>query len=256
MLSRLKSPESTYHRIYVIQREAIYVPVFHSYVNDDGYYITARPSDVGNITYQTTSEADQLLSELGYGDEDDLPWGIINPLRSAGLIYTNNQGVDDNQEDAPNLDPSKLPELTESEIQKLLDYLDSRGDVPDHIYRQIEEKIESSAENMLDKVCSRFHSKFPTNSTKLHVTWKSSKHDEINEIRIEIRDLKVTHYLRMRGGPSVDEWEVKHSYDENWGGMAKAYETKPKIMRALGEINSELPFEITWCEGVNDGYMI
>lgn len=49
------------------------MPVFHSYVNDDGYYVTARPSDVGNITYQTTSEADQLLSELGYEDEDDLP---------------------------------------------------------------------------------------------------------------------------------------------------------------------------------------
>lgn len=73
MLSRLKSPESTDPRLYVLPRGVICVPVFHSYVNDDGYYITARPSDVGNITYQTTSEADQLLSELGYGDEDDLP---------------------------------------------------------------------------------------------------------------------------------------------------------------------------------------
>jgi hypothetical protein len=232
------------------------VPVFHSYVNDDGYYITARPSDVGNITYQTTSEADQLLSELGYGDEDDLPWGIINPLRSAGLIYTNNQGVDSLQEDAPDLDPSKLPELTENEIQKLLDYFDSRGDIPDHIYRQLEEKVESSTENMLDKVCSRFHSKFPNNSTKLHVTWKSGEHKEINKIRIEIKDLKITHYLRMYGGPSIDEWEVEHSYDESWEGMAKAYETRPEIMRALGEINSELPYEITWCEGLNDGFMI
>jgi len=60
----------------------------------------------------------------------------------------------------------------------------------------------------------------------------------------------------MRGGPSVDEWEVEHSYDESWEGMAKAYETRPEIMRALGEINSELPFEITWCEGLNDGFMI
>ena len=32
--------------------------------------------------------------------EDDLPWGIINPLRSAGLIYTDSQGVNHNQDDA------------------------------------------------------------------------------------------------------------------------------------------------------------
>jgi hypothetical protein len=233
------------------------MPVFHSYVNDDGYYITARPSDVGNITYQTTKEADQLLSELGYGDEDELPWGIINPLRSADLIYTNNQGVDRDREDAPDLDPSKLPELTESEVQKLLDYFSSRGDIPDHICRQLEEKIESSTEDMLDKVGSRFHSKFPNHPTHVYVTWKSDNQEEINAIEIEIQDENITHYLRMRGGgPTVDEWEVEHPYDESWEGMAKAYETRPKIMRALGEINAELPYEITWCDGLHDGFII
>lgn len=190
---------------------------------------------------------------MGYGDEDDLPWGIINPLRSADFIYTNNQGVNHHQEDAPNLDPSKLPELTESEIQRLLDYFDSRGDIPDHIYRQLEEKIESSTEDILDKVCSRFHSKFPNDSTYVHVTWKSEEHEAINAID---KDEKITHYLRMRGGPSIDEWEVEHSYDESWEGIAKAYETRPKIMRALGDVCSDLPLEITWCEGLHDGFMI
>jgi hypothetical protein len=71
------------------------------YVNNDGYYITARPSDVGNITYQTSKEAEELLVEIGYEDGDDIPWGVINPLRAAGLVYTNGQGVDDLQEGCP-----------------------------------------------------------------------------------------------------------------------------------------------------------
>ena len=78
----------------------ITVPVLHSYVDDDGYYITARPSDVGNITYQVSERAETLFSDLDYRDEDDLPWGITNPLRSAGLIYTDSQGVNHNQDDA------------------------------------------------------------------------------------------------------------------------------------------------------------
>jgi hypothetical protein len=229
------------------------VPVFHSYVDDDGYYITARPSDVGNITYQTTEEAETLLSELDYEDADDLPWGIINPLRSAGLIYTNSQGVDNNQDDAPDLDPTKLPELTDSEIQELLDYFGSRGDISDEVYDKLKEKIESK-DSLLKQIAERIHSKFPSESTYVHVTWSSDDH-KIKEIRTELRDRDITYSVRMTGHPTVDEWEIEHPYEENWHGVAKASEHIPKLMNALHEINSELPVEVSYFE-TSDGLLL
>jgi hypothetical protein len=232
------------------------VPVFHSYVNEDGYYITARPSDAGNVTYQTSPEADQLLVELDYGDEDQLPWGIINPLRAADLIYTNNQGVDDARENAPGLDPSKLSEMTDGEARKLMNYFESRGDISDEIYDQLQEKIESSSEDMLHKVCEKFHSKFPNDQTHIKIIWTSGEHDEISRIKVDIKNRGITHHISMGNDPVIDEWIVDHSYENNWEGTAKAYETRPKIMKGLGDIDSDLPFEIEWFSAGNGGSMI
>jgi hypothetical protein len=231
----------------------ITVPVLHSYIDDDGYYITARPSDVGNITYQVSEEAETLLSELDYRDEDDLPWGIINPLRSAGLIYTNSQGVD-HHDDAPNLDPTKLPELTQSEIQKLLDYLESRKDISEEIYRQIEEKIESK-DSLLEQIGQRIHPKFPDEETYLHVTWASDEADhKIKKLRIELRDRDVAHIIGMWGDSTVGEWKIEHPYGDSWHGAAEASEALSKLMNALGDINSDLPVEIKYYETHRDPF--
>ncbi len=223
------------------------VPVLHSYVDDDGYYITARPSDVGNITYQLTEGGETLLTDLEYRDEDDLPWGIINPLRSAGLIYTNTQGVD-HHDDAPDLDPSKLPELTEAEVQKLLDYLESRKDISSEIYAQLKEKIESK-DSLLEQIGQRIHPKFPGEETYLHVTWASDAAEhKIKKLRVELIERDVTHTVGMYGGSTVDEWEIEHPYGDSWHGAAEASDALPKLMNALGEINSDLPVEIKYYE--------
>lgn len=232
----------------------ITVPVLHSYVDDDGYYITARPSDVGNITYQVSERAETLLSELDYRDEDDLPWGIINPLRSAGLIYTDSQGVNHNQDDAPDLDPTELPELTESEIQRLIEYFESRDDISEGVCDQLKEKIKSN-DYLLEQIAQRIHSKFPNEETYVHVTWTSDEQDhEIHKLRIELKDRDIVHRMDMFGDPTVDEWKIEHPYEDSWDGVARASETLPEVMKGLDEINSELPVEILYYE-TSDGVL-
>lgn len=149
------------------------MPVYHSYVNDDGYYITARPSDVGNITYQTTTEADELLTELGYEDEDNLPWGLINPFRAAGLIFTNGQGVKADLDDAPDLDPSKLESLSPSKAEELLAYFDSRKDIPEEVYNQLQEIIEDEQKPDYDILGDAIDAEFPDQVTHTKMIWKT-----------------------------------------------------------------------------------
>lgn len=232
--------------------EGLYVPVYHAYVNDDGYYITARPSDVGNITYQTTDEADTLICSLDYADGDDLPWGLINPLRSAGLVYTKGQGVDDDLEDTPDLDPSKLPELSETEVQELLSYLKSRGDIPQHVIDLLKEKIHSETVDSSSTIQQAVAGQFPTKDTHVKCIWQTDAHEEITQVEIQIKDDDITHTIEC---PDVTEWVISHPYDESWDGMAKAYETKPKIMRALGEVEDDLPFEINWQTVSSGGFI-
>jgi hypothetical protein len=119
------------------------MPVFKSYENNKGNYIYARPSDTGNVTYQVTPKAEDFIQKLGYTDDDNLPWGIINPLRAAGFIYTE-EGTEPCLDDAPELDPSELVTISADEAEKLLSYLQSRGDVPDEIHEQLRETIEES----------------------------------------------------------------------------------------------------------------
>lgn len=116
------------------------MPTLNAYVNDDGYYINARPSNIGNITYQLTSPATTFLLDLGYTDNDDLPWGIVSPLRSIGHIYTNKQGVSDGLNDE-SLDADLLPELSDDEARKLLAYLNNQSDVPDSILTNLEQHV-------------------------------------------------------------------------------------------------------------------
>ncbi|ERG93891.1 hypothetical protein, partial [Haloquadratum walsbyi] len=120
------------------------MPYFKTYKNDKGNYIHANPPDTGNITYQTTPEAEDFIKQLEYTDGDKLPWGIINPLRAAGLIYTHGQGTGTIPDDTPELDRSELATMSADEAEKLLSYLQSRGDVPDEIYDQLREIVEES----------------------------------------------------------------------------------------------------------------
>jgi hypothetical protein len=227
------------------------MPVFKSYVNNKGNYIRARPSDTGNITYQTSPEADEFLQKLEYADDDDLPWGIINPLRAAGLIYTEGQGTEPDMDDAPELDPSKLATISSDEAEKLLSYLQSRGDVPNEVYDQLREIIRDSKKDDVEILVDKLESQ-----TRASITVSAEESPEDYDLNISIEDSPheddeylYFHNLYMDKESADDESEyyIRHwstgalSTTHDAESMIKVHESKLDITRAMASLN-ELSF--------------
>ena len=126
------------------------MPKLKAYTGKDGYYISARPSNIGNITYQVNPNIWEFLEELGYGDESEIEWGLLKPLRVAGLIYTNNSGVSDDDEGVPGLDPTKLTAMSTEEVEEILNYLKKRSGLNVAARKKIETYIEDYRTNSSD----------------------------------------------------------------------------------------------------------
>lgn len=125
-------------------------PTLNRYTDSRGYYIKARPSNVGNVTYQVTSRTEEFITELGYSDSENLPWGLINPLRAAGEIYTRGTGTEQQNQSAPELSPDSLPELSETEADSLIEYLEDATDVDSNVVNQVEQKINAETDEQND----------------------------------------------------------------------------------------------------------
>lgn len=108
------------------------MPTLNRYTDGDGYYIKARPSNAGNITYQIAPFAEQILRELGYDDGDNLPWEVIKPLRLADLIYTKGQGTSE-EIPFPNRDSSKLGSIEWQKVTEIIEQILSNLDVSEAV---------------------------------------------------------------------------------------------------------------------------
>jgi hypothetical protein len=227
------------------------VPTFKSYVNKDGYYINARPSNVGNITYQIDPEAAAFVRKLGYDSDDELPWGIVKPLRVAGLIYTNEQGVAADDEGVPGLDPDKLPTLSDTEREKLAAYLDERGDVSAAVRDRFRSLLDTGTSDA-DTLAASLSQKFDTD-VEVEIDRRGGTDGDYGATNLDIRyevanglfgtKHEVTHHISAVSSPSVDEWYVSHPYGDDWGGLAEVTEEKITIMETLDEVSDQLSFE-------------
>lgn len=95
------------------------------------YYITAKPPEVGFITYQVDPRAvDFLIDTCGFGDGDDLSWSLIHPLRQIRDLYTLEEGRprDADPDDTPTTSVT-TPSLDSDEVDALVDYLMDHPDV-------------------------------------------------------------------------------------------------------------------------------
>lgn len=223
------------------------MPVFKSYVDNKGNYIHARPSNTGNITYQTTPEADEFIKKLGYTADDDIPWGLINPLRATGLIYTEGQGSEVNLDDAPELDPSELATMSADEAEKLLSYLQSRGDVPDEIYNQLREVIEVNKD--IEKLIDRLDSQ--TSSSKEVSKSEETNHDDGVVIEIvEWNDGNTFSYqheivMNESGNEEYDysimKWDIEVSdyyrHETEVEKMAVVHDSQLEIRRVMRSLD-------------------
>lgn len=233
------------------------MPTFKSYVNDPGYYINARPSDVGNITYQVDAEAADFILKLGYESDDELPWGVVKPLRKAGLVYTNNQGVTEDDEGVPGLDPSKLASMSKQEREELIEYLDGRGDIDDEVIESLRSQI--SGEKDDEEILADAMEERLEKSVEVGITRSDGSGGEYGNtvIEVEIEPLAVlfkgskptSHLIEAAGSPEVDVWEITHGFGDDWNAAAEATETKVTIMKALDDVSDELSFEICPYDG-------
>lgn len=100
------------------------MPTLNEYTSDNGYYILARPSDSGNITYQLKPRGEQIVEKLDYKHGEEIGWQVINALRVPGLVYTGDEGTtDDNM--IVDLNNEEIDALSEEDARQLLDELSS-----------------------------------------------------------------------------------------------------------------------------------
>lgn len=118
------------------------MPTINEYKDGSGLFILARPSDIGNITYQVTSIAEEILRKLGHEDGDDVDWRTIQALKVAKLVYTGEQGVDDSDEvDFVAEMQDSIEDITEEQARTLLDELRERASLSDSRLEDVEDVL-------------------------------------------------------------------------------------------------------------------
>jgi len=88
------------------------VPTIREYKNKPGYYIYARPSDAGNVTYGIDEVAYPIFEKSGYTHRDPISWRIIRVLKILGLDDTDGEGA------TPDVEPEKFEELIKTDDLK------------------------------------------------------------------------------------------------------------------------------------------
>jgi len=69
------------------------VPTFRKYTDGSGYYIRSN-IDGSFLTMQLSAQAEGLLTELGYEDNETIVWPLLHPLCDSGDVYTNKSGTE------------------------------------------------------------------------------------------------------------------------------------------------------------------
>ncbi|NUB91167.1 hypothetical protein HT576_09055 [Haloterrigena sp. SYSU A121-1] len=99
------------------------MPTINSYVDEEGYYIRARPSGAGNITYKIKDEGNPVVWKHGLRDGDEISWSTIQSFKALGIIYTEESGTlgpDDFKPDPEQLEKTELPESDAEELFGIL----------------------------------------------------------------------------------------------------------------------------------------
>lgn len=177
--------------------------------------------------------------------------------------------------------------MSANEAEKLLSYLQERGDVPDRVRGEIKSQtgkhgssVENSSPSVLEemrriarkksrqteeaekKISAAIKSEFqkePRISTEIKQdTDKSMSHLTITVGGLDSLDEgeKIIHKICTYGDQTIDEWSIKHPYQDMWAGTAKAYKTKIPIVRALKTVNEETAFEIDMLRDGEGGTLI
>jgi len=193
---------------------------------------------------------------MDYSHGSEIEWGLIKPFRLAGLIYTEGGGVDDIADEIPELDPSKLSELSDDAIETLLEYIESRGDLSPSLKEKIRAYIIENGSHKSTDLTDEIQK--AVDST-LGFTWKSQsvtvdsekvQHWRTTDIKIKIKkvffpsdsDTQITHTISVT--EPVDEvatenyttWETNIEGDNSWRIGITALQQKADLAEKLKQI--------------------
>ena len=247
------------------------MPTLKAYVSKDGYYINARPSDVGNVTYQVDKSIWEFLEKMDYGHESEIEWGLIKPFRLAGLIYTEGGGVDDINDDIPELDPSKLSSLSVEALNELLEYIESRTDLSPTVKEKIKSYIREHGSHKSTELADEIRETVDTvldhtdrqpswNTQEVAVDSKIAQQWKITDI--EIRTVRKTFIPTPTGPPEIAHrisvieptddrdtenyttWETGIKGGNSWDLSIIALEQKAALAKTLKERLTELGLKL------------
>lgn len=105
------------------------MPSVKKYQSENGYYI--RSNIQGRfVTLQLSPEAEGLLSDLGFQDDENISWQFLKPLCDSGHAYTNKSGTEVST-DAIDIDGAvSSGRLNPEDQQRLEEFIEEHA--PDH----------------------------------------------------------------------------------------------------------------------------
>lgn len=102
------------------------MPTINSYADKQGYYIRARPSGVGNITYKIKDAGNPVIWKHGLRDGDDVAWSTIQSFKALGIIYTEESGTLGPDDFEPDPEQLEKTELTEADARELFSIISTQ----------------------------------------------------------------------------------------------------------------------------------
>ncbi|QLD90374.1 hypothetical protein HWV07_15550 [Natronomonas salina] len=200
------------------------------------YYITAKPPEVGFITYQIDQRALEYLTETcSYSDGDRLPWAIVHPLRQIRDLYTLDEGHPRSADPEEVEKEISVQSVESVEIETLIQYLSTHPDVVGDVgtfrtrleqqdgsyatelrrdgYTPVETPgFESSGNDTLDRIAQQYFGEGTTG----YITWNG---DRIYEyIEVTDRDGETHQFPKIDGRLREGElYRLSHDLYERWG---------------------------------------
>ena len=174
------------------------MPKLNAYTDDPGYFIRAWISDAGNVTYQVKPMAEQVLTNAGYRDGDDLPWDVIKALRAVGFVHIGNDQTEKYADQVDDFEPDgKMLEVDDEKATKILEQLKTntsiKGDALDRARNVLGVDTPSSNQpstdngtlNFVEKTRNRIQDKIDSPSEGDSIPFDSEHNDGIFDPTIE-----------------------------------------------------------------------
>jgi hypothetical protein len=246
------------------------VPTINKYTDEEGYYIRARPSGAGNITYKIKDEGNPVVWKHGLRDDDEISWSTIQSFKALGIVYTEQSGTLEPDDFEP--DPKQLEKTTlaESDARELFSIITAQFDLSQEERAEIRSILglppEMNLKTIGDRISSHLESSVGGNnlSTRGDQTAKSDGNvdiaswvEESDSTNHELRRLHIL-FITKNGGESqftdhcihicnkhgLERWHIRTLEPPTWEIKRVAIEQKSVIFPRLLEELQAAEFDL------------